>query len=132
MSRIQRTLIRVFAIAALLVVGAHAAHAQFQPNGSPYACTWKLANGATGVSIVTFTLGPGPGGISQGTVRNLYPDGSTLTKTIGFVPDIHLGGYYYYAMDNSVNCHVELYSSTREVVFTSCSTSVLQNCRQWM
>src|SRR4051794_10690395 len=92
MRRIQRTLIRVFAIAALLVVGAHAAHAQFQPNGSPYACTWKLANGATGVSIVTFTLTAGSGGVSQGSVRNLYSDGSTASKNIGFVPDIILGG----------------------------------------
>ena len=130
MNRIQRSLIRGFAVAALLVVGASTVHAQvYEPNGAPYACTWRLSNGATGVSLVTFTLGPGPGGTRQGTLRNLYADGSQIVKGITFNPDIYQGGYIL--VQDNLSCHVELYSSAREVVFTSCTNGVLQDCRQW-
>lgn len=131
MSPIQSSLIKGFAIAALLLVGAKAVHAQsFEPNGAPYACTWRLSTGGTGVSLVTFTFTSTVNGIRKGTVRNLYADGSQIVRGIDFFPDIHTGNYVF-RQDNGVTCQVQLFSSNREVVFTDCTNGVLQNCRQW-
>jgi hypothetical protein len=135
MSQIQRFLIRGSAIAALLLVGASTIHAQsfsfeLELSRAPYACTWKAANGNTGVALVTFTLGMGPGGIPQGTVRNFYADGSQIVRNIKFFADISEGGYIF-QQDNNVQCHVELYPFSREMVFTNCTNGNLQNCRRW-
>jgi hypothetical protein len=141
MHGIKRSLVLVLALAALLCVGAEAAQAQtgLWPNGN-YACTWRLANGVTGVSLVTITLGADTPQGRFGTARNLYVS-SENTKAIRVVPDILLGGFFYEIQDGVqpyAYCHLETYNYARRLVFTNCVGSTsnpisgnLQDCRQW-
>ncbi len=59
-------------IAAALFLSTGTGHAQtgYWPNGQPYACTYVLANGTTGVALVTISLGSG-GYARTGTITNL-------------------------------------------------------------
>ncbi len=135
----KRSLVLGFTIAALLLVGAGAAQAQtgLWPNGN-YACTWRLANGVTGVSLLTITLGPDTPNGRYGTARNLYVNTSETTKSIRVVPDIIVGGFYFEQIEGQQpypSCHLETYNYARRLVFTNCSggniTGNLQDCRQW-
>jgi hypothetical protein len=135
----KRSLVLVLALAALLCISAEAAQAQtgLWPNGN-YACTWRLANGVTGVSLVTITLGADTPNGRFGTARNLYVNASESVNSIRVVPDILIGGFFYeiqVGQQPYPYCHLETYDYARRLVFTNCYgggiTGNLQDCRQW-
>lgn len=123
------------AIAAVVFLGARPSHAQnnYWPNSQPYACTYLLSNGTTGVSLVTLNLGPEnpTTGQRSGTVMNLYPNGSSTTKQIVMGYDITVGGLYFYQPAENIYCRVDTYQYSRHLVFSSCSNGNRQDCRQW-
>jgi len=126
------------AIAAALFLAAQAGHAQtgYWPNSQPYACTYALSNGSTGVALVTITLGPIKYARS-GTVTNLYPNGSTLVKQVTIATDLNGGTEFGYRAEdpNSTNppvtCLLNTYEYGRHLVFSDCNNGTRQDCRQW-
>jgi hypothetical protein len=126
------------AVAAVLFLGARPSRAQtgYWPNNLPYACTWVLSNGSTGVSLVTISLAGSPTTTPRtGTITNVYATGSPTTKPVTMGYDILVGGFYFRSGDSSnppiIDCHVETYSYGKHLVFSQCSNLVQQDCRQW-
>lgn len=121
------------AIAAVLSLGARASHAQtnYWPNGQPYACTYLLQNGSTGVALVTISLGSGSYSRS-GTVTNLYPNGSATVKPIIITFDLTTGdGFGYKQTQDNITCELDTFEYGRHLVFSMCSNGNRQDCRQW-
>lgn len=139
MKNTQRCILGLAVAAALFLIPS-ASHAQtgYWPNGQAYACTYLLANGNTGVALVTISLGAG-GYARTGTITNLYPGGSTLVRKVTIAADLNGTGEFGFRSESlpsdppttPITCLLNTSDYGKHLVFSGCSNGNQQDCRQW-
>jgi len=128
---------KMILFALLFAAVAATAQAQVWPTANPYTCDWTL-NGTSGKSFVTFLYNPYTSfDIDRtGTLRTVYPNGSSINKTFRLSWDWNSGSNYqfdyFWELTNNPPSHCYVYTANggRDVTFSGCSNGAWQHCVQ--
>lgn len=124
----------VMLFAAFAVSAGSAAAQQWPLSNTPYLCRWQTPSNPNGKALVTITFtSTSPDGITKyGTIKTVYPPGSSVDKAIQVTWDFWSGEtrFLYSQPNEGINCTLTTSGYGSGLAWTYCSNGNSQQCFQ--